>query len=65
MEAQTSLVGAYCTVELYTIAYVYMYIALIVCPRYTEHHDAFGLYDTLDNLSFFELRMLIVNILNG
>ena len=64
MEAKTSLVRTNSTVELNAIANVYMYFAVVVCPRYAESDDTLGFYEALDELSFLKLRMLVVNVLN-
>lgn len=64
MEAQAAFVRTNGTVELNAIADIYMYFAVVVCPRNTESDDTLRLYKTLDKLCFLELWMLVVNVLN-
>ena len=47
MEAQAALVGADCSVVLYTVAAVYVYLAGVVNPRHTELDGALGLNHSL------------------
>ena len=58
MQTKTSFVRSDCTVELYTISFVYMCLALIIYPRYTEHNNSFRLNDTLQQ-SFFSVLFFI------
>ena len=64
METQTSFIRADRAVELYPITDIYLYISLIVDPRNTEHVDTLGFYDALNDLCFFKLGMLVVDILD-
>ena len=64
MEAQSALVRADGAVELHAIANVHLHLALVVNPRHAERGDALWLHDALDNLGFFKLGMLVVDVLN-
>ena len=47
METKTALVRSNCTIELYTVALVYMNLACIINPRNAEHNNALRLNHTL------------------
>ena len=64
MEAQTALIWTDGAVELYTIAKVYVYLALIIDPWHAERNDTLRLNDTLDDFCFFKLWMLVVDVFN-
>ena len=64
METQSTLVGADGAVELYTIAQVHLYLALVVDPGNAERDDALRFNDSFYNLRFLELRMLVVDVLD-
>ncbi len=64
METETSLVRSDRAVELYTVTEVSLNFAFVIDPGYTESKDTVRLYETLDDLCFFEFRMLVVNILD-
>ena len=49
MESQTTFVWSDCTVELYTITFVYLYNTFIVYPRNSERDDSFRLNKTFQN----------------
>ena len=65
MEADTTLVRTDSAVELHAVTEVYMDLTVVVNPWHTERDDTLWLHDALDNLSFLELRMLVVNVLDG
>ena len=65
MEAETSLVGTDSAVELDTVSQVGLDLTVVVNPGNAESEDPVGLYDSLDDLCLFELRMLVVDILDG
>ena len=62
MEAETSLVGAYGAVELHAVAYVDVYLALVVGPWHAERDDTLWLYEPLYEPCILKLRMLVVDI---
>ncbi len=62
METDTAFVGANSVVELYAIAYVVLYFALVVNPGDAESEDTVGLYHTFDQTCFLELGVLVVNL---
>ncbi len=64
METQTALVGTDSAVELYAVAEVGLYLALVVYPRHTEREDTVGFYDTLDDLGLLEFGVLVVDLLD-
>ena len=61
METKTSLVRSDCAVELYTIALVYLYVALIIYPRNLEGDNSLRLYKTLQDTSFAVFLLVCVN----
>ena len=61
MEAQTALIRTDSRVELYSEASVYLYLAVVVNPRYTEHDLSFRLYDTVKNACIDEILSLLCN----
>ena len=63
MESQAAFVRADGTVELYAVAYIYVYFAIVVCPRHAEGDDALRLYESFDELCFLKLRMTVVYVL--
>ena len=65
METQSALIGTDSAVELYTVADVDMYFSLVVHPRHTEGDDALRFDEAFDDFGFFELRMLVIDILDG
>ena len=64
VEAETSLVGADCAIELHTVAEVRLHFAFVVDPGDTESEDTVGLDHPLHNLRLLEFGMLIVNFFN-
>ena len=64
MSAQ-SFVGADSRVELYTIAEVGLYFAVVIHPSNTERENTIRLYHTLYDFGFLKLRMLVVHWLDG
>ena len=64
METQSTLVGADGTVELYAVAQVHLNLTFVVDPGHAERDDTLRFYNTLHNLSFLKLRMLIVDVLD-
>ena len=62
METQTALVRTNGTVELYPVAYVHLYLALVVYPGHTECDDTFWFYNALYYLCFFKLGVLVVYV---
>ena len=59
VEPQAALVGADGTVELYPVAPVHLYLALIIHPGHTEADDALRLHQTLDQAVGFVLGVLV------
>ena len=64
MEAQSTLIRTNSTVELYTVAEVYLHLALVVNPGHTERDDALWFDDALYDLGLLKLWMLIIDILD-
>ena len=64
MEAYATLVGTDGVVELYAIAQVGLYLALVVHPSDTESKYSVGLDQALYNLGLLKLGMLVVNVFN-
>ena len=62
VETKTALIRTDSAVELHAIADVHLHLALVVDPGHTESGDALRLYDALNDLGFFEFRMLVVNV---
>ena len=44
MKAQTTFIRANSTVELYAISFIYLYLSIVVHPRYPEGNNAFWFY---------------------
>ena len=65
VEADAALVRADGVVELYAVAYVVLYFALVVDPCHAEGDDAVGLDHALDDFVALEFGMLIVDVLYG
>ena len=65
METQASLVGSDGVVELDAVACVHLHLATVVGPHHLEGEDAVGLDDSLGDFVSLELRVLIVNLLDG
>ena len=65
VETQTALVGADSAVELDAVAQVGLNLTLVVNPSNPESEDAVGLDHPFDDLCLLELRMLVVNLLDG
>ncbi len=61
MESDTALVRSDCRVELYTETSVYLYLAVVVNPRYTEHKLSLRLNDALENACVDEILSLFCN----
>ena len=64
VEAQTALVRADGAVELYAVAEVHLHLAFVVNPGHPERDDTLWFDDTLYDLGFLKLRMLIIDILD-
>ena len=60
MESNAAFVRADGIVELYAVAQVYLYVAVIVYPGYFEGNDSVGFDKPLDQFGFFELGVLVV-----
>ncbi len=65
VETQTAFVGANGVVVLHAVTHVCAHIALVVDPVNAELDDAVGDAQTLDEVDFLKLRMLVVLILDG
>ena len=66
METKTSLVRSDCTVELYTVSFVDLYVPVVIDPRNTERDDSFWLYQTLqDGKAAVFLLVTVDNNLKG
>ena len=63
METDTALVRSDSRVELYSVTCVCLNLTVIVNPCNLESKDTLWLYDTLNDLSFLELRMLVIDFL--
>ena len=48
MESQTSLVRSDCAVELYTVAFIYLNLTIIIYPRNLEGNNTLRLNETLE-----------------
>ena len=64
VEAKSAFVWADSSVELYAVTCVNVYLTIVVCPWHAEHIYSFRLDETLNEMSFFKLRMLVVYIFN-
>ena len=64
MEAQTALVRTDGAVELYAVAQVHLYLALVVDPGHAERDDALGFHDALYDFGLLELGVLVVDVLD-
>ena len=64
MEAQSALVGADSTVELYAVTKVHLHLALVIDPGHTEGDDTLRLHDALYDLGLLKFGMLIIDILD-
>ena len=64
-EAETSLVGSDCAVELYTEAAVDLNLAVTIDPGNTELNNALRLYETLKKACFLILGVLFDNGFEG
>ena len=60
VESNAAFVRADGIVELYAVAQVYLYVAVIVYPGYFEGNDSVGFDKPLDQFGFFELGVLVV-----
>ena len=61
VQSQTTLVRTDCRVELYTVATVYLYVAVVVNPGYTELNHALRLNNTINDTVCFIGRILCNN----
>ena len=61
MKTKSSFVRSDCTVELYTITFVYLYVTLIIYPRNLEGDNSLRLYKTLQDTSFAVFLLVCVN----
>ena len=61
VETKAALVRTDCGVELYAIAAVYLNLALIIYPRYTEDDDALGFNDAADYIHLLQTRIRLNN----
>ena len=57
MQSQTTLVRSDCGVELYSVASVDLYLAVVVHPGHTEHDHSLRLNDSLDDALLLQLRI--------
>ena len=64
METKAAFVRANGVIELYAITQIRLDFAFIIHPCYTESKDTIGFNQALNDLGLFELRMLIIHILN-
>ena len=64
METQAALVGANGIVVLHAVTHVCAHVAFVIDPVDTELDDAVGDAQTLDEVGFLKLRMLVVFILD-
>jgi hypothetical protein len=65
VEAETALIRTYGAVELDAVAEVRLDLAAIVHPGDPEREDTVGLDHPFDDLRPLELRVLVVNLLDG
>ncbi len=65
VETQTALVRTDRAVELYAVAEVGLYFALVVNPGYTEGEDTVRLNDALNDLGLLEFGVLVVHLFDG
>ena len=61
MEAKTALVRTNGRVELYAVANVHLYVAIVVNPWHTESDDTLWLYQALNNTCLFKFRVLVIH----
>ena len=61
MKTKTSLVWSNCTVELYTVSCVNLYLTLVIYPRYTELKLSLRLYKSLKKSVFTEFFFICFN----
>ena|SRR5699024_2089649 len=61
METKTALVRSDGTVELHAVTFVYLNVAVVICPRNTEGNDSLRLYQTLKNSQFTVFFFILVN----
>ena len=61
MESQTSLVRSNCAVELYTVTFVDLYLAIVIYPRNLERNDALRLYQTLKQADCSVLLLICID----
>ena len=64
MEAKSSLVRSDRAIELDAVAEIGLNLTVVVNPCDTESEDSVWLYESLDDLSLLELRMLVINFLD-
>ena len=65
MEADTSFVRTYGSIELHTVAKVGLYLSLVINPIHTESMDTIRLYNTLNDFCLSKFRMLVIDLLYG
>ena len=65
MEADAALVRANGIVELDAVTQIDVHLAAIVAPGHSEGQHAVRLDHTLHDFGFLELRMFVVDVLNG
>ena len=64
METQTAFIRTDRTIELYAVAKVRLYFALVIDPRHAEGEDTIGFDHALHDLRLLELGVLIVHLFN-
>ena len=64
MEPNTTFVGPYGTVELYTVTDVHMYFPVVIYPGNTKGKNTIGLNNAFYDARFVKFRMLVVYILD-
>ena len=65
MQSETALIGAYSAVELYSVAAVYLNLAVIIHPRNSEHNYSLRLNESFEKRGILILGMLIERGLDG
>ena len=61
MESQSSLVRSDCTVELYTVAFIYLNLTIVIYPRNLEGNDSLRLNEALEQADCTILLFVCIN----
>ena len=61
METKTALIRSDGAVELNAVAFIYLYVSFVVCPRNAEGDDSFRLYQAFKNSQLAVFFFIFVN----